>query len=347
MKLHIYLENILQLLLFLVSAKLAQSAYNYTTYSVGDFYYSTHVFHNRTAIILTGQMRSGNLSWFSGYLRANTWKDMFGADDPLTSIETQLEFLIKQVALNGGVDVFMYQVAHPEDNNDNWDGNPANYKAVSGDNRICHPYSKSQFFQPGSGNNFFCLVEDEVEIMDQFTAQSPLWKYYTYGWNMHLREQAIQQYYQMYRANLAAKQFALANNFSYTYKVRLRPDTAAVFNFPPLSSIQYRKGEQHLIKVANKMIYKNGYQDSFNLGLSEDMDCLLDRLIDFTEKKFHIYFPLKTHWDLENHLEDLMRTHNMALSEEGNIWMKVIRLEHWGLNGWFPQPRKNVWQQIF
>lgn len=69
----------------------------------------------RTAVILTGQLRSANLTIVSDLIKDNAHKKMFGIDDPATSALTILEFFLKPLAEYGGVDVFMYVEAHPED----------------------------------------------------------------------------------------------------------------------------------------------------------------------------------------------------------------------------------------
>jgi hypothetical protein len=77
---------------------------------------STHFNANeRTAVILSGQLRTANLTIVSGAIRDNAHKKMFGSGDPATSALTILEHLIKPLAEHGGVDVFMYIEAHPED----------------------------------------------------------------------------------------------------------------------------------------------------------------------------------------------------------------------------------------
>jgi hypothetical protein len=61
---------------------------------------------NRTAILLSGQLRAGNLTWSQvKYFKQKNW---FGGDDPVTPIRTILEWLIVPYALYGGVDMFIY-----------------------------------------------------------------------------------------------------------------------------------------------------------------------------------------------------------------------------------------------
>ena len=77
---------------------------------------------------------------------------------------------------------------------------------------------------------------------------------------------------------------------SYKYKVRLRPDTAIVKPLPLVSQMDFSGGNKpecltHIL-YANKVIYKSGNEDWFNIGLAEHMDKLLDRYLDFISTPF-------------------------------------------------------------
>ena len=310
------------------------------------------VLNNRTAVCISGQLRAGNVSWFSGKLRNNGALKMFGDADPPTTIATQLEWLIKILADHGGVDVFMYQTAHPEAKSSNWNGETHTFETVAGDDTVCRPYSSHPIFSQNSTNKFFCLVEPEVELMTPFLLKLPAWRYYTYGQSPILREQLLQQFYGMYRCNLASKQYALSHNITYTYKVRLRPDTAVVKMFPRLSELKFRSetgGCKKTIYYANKYIHKNGAEDWFNVGLAEDMDHLLDRYIDFTSTPFGTNELAKgNHYDAEDYVVGLMRDrYNICMTWESTIWMVVIRWEHWGLNSWPQPPNPYPWTQLY
>lgn len=62
----------------------------------------------RTAIIISGQLRSGNYSFTSGKLQYDQKIRWFGNDDGKTPIETVIFNVINRVALYGGVDLFIY-----------------------------------------------------------------------------------------------------------------------------------------------------------------------------------------------------------------------------------------------
>jgi hypothetical protein len=306
---------------------------------------------NRTAILLTGQLRSGNISFFSGNLNPTFGlTNMFGAADPPTAVQTQLEWLMKPLTEWGGVDVFMYVEAHPEDNNYVWDGNPATFKPRIGDTTVCEVYSYHPIFHNGTGNRFFCLVEEEVALVNTFIANFSTWTRYSYGQIPGMVEQAVRQYYGMYRANLACKQFAAANNVHYTYKIRLRPDTALVKQFPKWSDFKFRDSSPNCHKhvyYANKKIYNNGNEDWFNVGLAEDMDHVLDRYVDITTEIFYGLRPGKNYFDLENHLvETMAEKYHICMSDYYDVWMVVIRVKGHTLNHWRPPPIANDWKEM-
>ena len=48
------------------------------------FYVILETKGNRTAVLLSGQLRSANLSWSSGKIFQNTHSRLFGKDDPPT-----------------------------------------------------------------------------------------------------------------------------------------------------------------------------------------------------------------------------------------------------------------------
>lgn len=92
-----------------------------------------HPVGNRTAVILSGQLRVGNMSILSpnvrGYMGTNIQK-FFGGDDPPTPIATHLEHFLRVLGLYGGVDMFIFiQADHRMINgSDTWDGNPDTYE---------------------------------------------------------------------------------------------------------------------------------------------------------------------------------------------------------------------------
>ena len=72
----------------------------------------------------------------------------------------------------------MYLTAKP--GNFTWDGDPLTFEPTVGDTFACEVFSKSQLFN-NTGNNFFCLVEEEKQLMTDFLKKNHLWDTYTYG----------------------------------------------------------------------------------------------------------------------------------------------------------------------
>ena len=311
---------------------------------------------------------------------------MFTADDPPTPIETILQWLFQViVAQGGGLDVFYYVQAHPEVNNSGWNGLPNSYQPSVSDSHVCNLFLNHSLFTNTSGNRFFCLVEPEMRLLTPWMDANQAWSTYNYAHlGLHAREQFVQQLYGMYRANVGAKQYALANSITYTYKLRVRPDVALIKPFSTYDQFNFGDGVNatkntlsfstgSTTTICTKRIFcphaglmVNGAMDSFNIGLAEDMDHLLDRYVDFTTLPFPELLPTSKSnanatttavkkWMAEDYLVALMRTrYNICIVSAPDILMVTIRsksrnhqytpmMQYW-------QPPKshlgNNWKQI-
>jgi len=69
---------------------------------------SDDVAPNRTAVLLTGQLRSGNLSWSSAAVKRDFAAKMFGIDDPPTPIDTIFTYFLEPWAIYSKLDLFVY-----------------------------------------------------------------------------------------------------------------------------------------------------------------------------------------------------------------------------------------------
>lgn len=101
----------------------------------------------RIAIIISGQLRSSNLTWTSpSILQDRAWK-FFGPDDPNTPAECLITFLFKELVVQGfGIDVFMFiQASTDRDSTNQWNGNAYDYMPFPGDTRGCQIFSKHIF----------------------------------------------------------------------------------------------------------------------------------------------------------------------------------------------------------
>jgi hypothetical protein len=293
----------------------------------------------RTAIIITGQLRSGNISFSSGLL-ANHTINNFGPDDPPTPILTQLVYIMKPLSEMGGIDVFMYVEASTEDSSYVWDGRPETFRAKANDTTACRPYSEHELFKR-TGNRLLCFVGNEQRLMNLFLDKYSMWQRYLYNSKDGIKnEQALRQYYSMYRANQACKQFAVAHNVTYTYKLRLRPDTA-VCRFPDLSKVDFHKKVDpncdSIILFPNIRVSGRSHRwigDWDNFGLAADMDHMLDHYEDMILSDFYAInrpdknFPIGA-FNLEFHLEHVLYTkYRICMRDNIEFWMFFIRLEN-------------------
>ena len=293
----------------------------------------------RIAIIIAGQLRSSNLTWERTVQKPR----MFGPGDPPTPAHTIKEWLFKVLISQGfAIDVFMYLSSDYErgQNQSDWNGDPETYRPAPGDLRACDLYADPGIFNTSSTHHFYCLVEREVQLLDPFVANNPIWHGYSYK-SPVMREQALQQLYGHYRANLVAKQFALTQSFDYTYKVRLRPDGALTQPFPVISRHLTFVVPPHLSQWCaglTKVVYhskvfepRQRWEDMFNFGRVEEMDHLLDRYMDLIAD-FALNKPMGSQ---ENYLRELMKIkYKTCLADAPSIWHVPVR-ELQRCQGWF------------
>lgn len=92
---------------------------------------------NRTAILLSGQFGVANYTILSSLVKGHLEEHddihkYFTIEDPPTAIATHLEYLIRPLALYGGVDLFIYIPARAGViMNATWDGDPSTYEVSS------------------------------------------------------------------------------------------------------------------------------------------------------------------------------------------------------------------------
>jgi len=306
---------------------------------------------NRTAVLLSGQLRSANLTWAGGQIHRNRESVMFGGNDPPTPAACIIEWLFKPLSV-GGFDVFMYMTANHEAKASDWNGQALYFEPWPGGVTPCEVFSKASMFHDGSGNRFFCLVEPEVQLMTPWIRNFSMWSKRPGGYNSELyNEQALQQYYGHYRANMASKEYSVSHNVHYKYKIRLRPDTPLTRILPPFSA--YNFGPTAGKPCKSTVYYPNakvgGHNDWFNLGLAADMDRLLDRYVDFTTDLFDRWVKKgnRPYWDLEDHLEAvLLLKYEICLEWFIELWVVVIRPVKHYKEGWKPLPRKFDWVEL-
>lgn len=182
-------------------------------------------------------------------------------------------------------------------------------------------------------NKVFCKTEYEYELANPFVKSNPMWKDYVYN-NPNASEQLLQQLYGHYQGNLAAKEYALANSFNYTYKIRARPDTASINALPSYENMALRNSTPGAecpksILFPNPILYGAGSWDSFNVGFAEDMDKLLDRYMELISTSF-IPESIEKHigqkWKTEVHLKHMLKLrYGICLNPDLDNWMWLTR----------------------
>lgn len=226
-------------------------------------------------------------------------------------------------------------------------GEGVNGQPLVGDVSICNPYSQSKYFAANSGNNFYCLVELERELMTPFVEKFKFWKYYSYKNNKMMHEQLLTQLYGSYRCNEAIKSYSMQSGVKYEYKIRLRPDSAFKTPVPLINTINFGPVADCNSSVSFGTIYYN--EDWFNIGKSDDMDCLLDRYLDFTTNPLTAQIldtPIKG-WHAEGFLVRLMKAkRNACLVDNPDLEVAMIRKSkgHWH-NQYYP-PAQPKWEKV-
>jgi hypothetical protein len=151
--------------------------------------------NERTAILISGELRSGNISLM--YLHDENHKTrgaIFARDRTMmkhrvisarnTPIMTSLTNLITPFALHGGVDVFLCIVAYPMSvKADKLSTLTPGIAPIiyAGDTRPCELFSNHPIFGPDTDNNVFCKIEVPSPKNNIFIEQNPIWDNYCFG----------------------------------------------------------------------------------------------------------------------------------------------------------------------
>lgn len=301
-----------------------------------------HVFISqgiRTAVIISGQLRTANVTFASGHMLRTREYYWFGSTDAPSPAGTIIENLFKVLWSQGPFDVFMHLQADPS-NNETWNGEPWTYREKLGDDRGCKIFSDHPIFH-GTGNKFFCMIEPEQKLMTKFLDENPIWNRYwyihrisKYGVDYKKKEQYLQQLYSMYRANLGCRQYQLAKNVDYTHKIRLRPDTAVLMPFPLYSQLDFRARTNNICNATiyflnTPLIKAIGGQDIFNVGLSEHMDNLFSTYSDFVSNSIPKSIQESGEWIAEQMLEEnLKEKYHVCMAWHDLIKMVPMRLDN-------------------
>lgn len=312
------------------------------TAAISIFFWSTvscEENENRTAVIISGQLRTGNSTCADGILMPShqpciTYFSMdIKSSDGFaynTPIGTQLLYLILPLSRQGGVDVFLFAQT------------TSTFQETA--DEICNLYSRHSVFNSSSGNNIFCFQDTEEEELPPFVESSStdIWYTYQFGYRVPKMKTLIRQLYGLYRGNEYSKQHSIHREKEYTFKVRLRPDTAFFAEIPRLEREMFINKENEKIagpfyptsiQYPNCKVFGNcetAAQDSFNFGISTDMDHYFDRYIDMTQKPF-LLSPFKNYkwWNSESWMEGLMnKRYNVSLDMNDDFKAFIVRHMH-------------------
>lgn len=246
-------------------------------------------FSNRTAIMISGEIRSGNISFNSGMLTDSKEhiKRYFHGNDTRTVIDTLLENMMTPIALIGGLDLFIHIYVECHRFNASyrrWDGSAWSYRPYLGDTAICQLYSKHPIFHRETGNQVICFSQCTRELSNVFIANRSDWK--AFGlYNRDALEPFLQQEMGKYEINRLVKEYSEFAHKKYRYKIRLRHDEAMVHPFPDIDTFNFFNYAVNPDEANKRNIFYPDYffhgfsaQDSVDFGYADDMDLVMDRL---------------------------------------------------------------------
>jgi hypothetical protein len=254
-----------------------------------------HPSGHRTAVILTGQLRSGNISISSKDIRryhnGPSWMPMDPhrhswpiANDNRTPIMTELDNLIAPLALFGGVDLFVYLLVDRKVNSTSWNGDLNTYEPYFGDTRPCELYHRHPIFHNNTGNKVICMHEYEKQIYHK----NPLWEN-NEGWRVFseyplAQERFLVQEYNKYVCNRMVKLYSNTYGVKYRYKVRLRFDLGVIEAIPSLDQFNFTLRADRL-KDSRCMNYFVIHSTSYKPIVGGLADAPSDQLVPM------IYYP--------------------------------------------------------
>jgi hypothetical protein len=293
---------------------------------------------DRTAVIITGQIRGLNFSWNSGLLDV----DVVGSPDAyfqplyvqhmkLNSSERPRDTIVERLfkpLMRTGFDVFMHGTS----------------TETPVDNSICTILMDPDIFNAVTGNRFFCLIERERTLNNIFLLNSPFWNGFTFG--KELGEALLQQIFSLYRANQAAKTCSARNGVVYKYKIRLRADSAFFLDFPDITSIDFGPLPPNFrersfpevegicdtsLRHASLRYHGGGHVDWFAVGKSADMDVYLDRytslLYDSTVKESVEIISQSDYWYYEQFTLGVLLQNEICIGPDPDIAIGIVRLK--------------------
>ena len=306
--------------------------------------------NNRTAICMSGQLRSHNISFHSGKIHIE--KNYAHLENSSQTVASTIINEVFSVLDHTGFDVFMYLEAPM---NSTLVGPLKTEPDSPDDYSGCTTLSSSKYFDEHHNNKFFCRVSEELSLANLWLSKLPsLGSYAMPGYQSGL----LTQLYGMKQCNEAIMQYETQMGYKFKFKMRLRPDIASTRSWTKnITEIDFTmdnkdnhflsneinrfKGKPELIKAHNctRKIrfaswdgYAGGNEDWFNVGLADDMDVLLNRYTDLTthprgnEETDFFYPPGPLKWSAEHYIVNVAREKGICLEHEPSIHMAPVRV---------------------
>ena len=200
------------------------------------------------------------------------------------------------------------------------------HEPTAGDVSVCDA------FRRGRPNTVVCEVvkETELAVADFFT--DVMVATYAYANNARLIQGFIQQLHGQAESNRMRREHSLKTGTQYDYIVRLRPDNwffDAVPSLPPITDANRRT-----MYVSDPHYKCCGNEDIFNVGPTEVMDGVMDRLYDLksfshelsTNKERIEFLERETDgWTAEKFVWLYARRHNLTLQVLPGLHVHVKR----------------------
>ena len=267
----------------------------------------------RTAVCLTGRLDTVNLPW-KDLKPHHYYKEK--RSDILGPTMNIIENILIPLSQNGNVDVFVLV----QTTNESTVINP-----LVGDVSACKPFKDNRIFNENSGNKFFCNVEKESILLNEFMKKSSVWQYFDKRDHPETLEAVLQQAYGMYKCNQGVHVYlstlkGVNNNTEdyYKYKMRLRTDIIFDKLLPDVSTLGFvsAKTDEICHKYVDILNY-GATEDTFAVGDFDAMDAYLNHYESFLyPDKYLENVSQGPNWNNERHLMRYMEVHHVCVLKD-------------------------------
>lgn len=196
-----------------------------------------------------------------------------------------------------------------------------------GDTRACLALRDTRLFS-NTTNNFFCSVEREELLMNVFIKRmNLLWGKFNRPDLPHAKEGILQQAYSIMRCNEAIREYSLASDVKYKYKMRLRSDYAWLEPIPDVRTLNFSSSRVNCnseIIITDYETFPGGNEDSFAFGLAEDMDMRMNHFNDLVLNQT-IMEKVEKSWSNELHLKTSLEMRSICLQFNKKFKAVVVK----------------------